>query len=118
MSKLFNKVPGFVKTPPGEERRVLRQLPKVFVVGSLLIALPSLAVRLAPLLGSGEASATLVSTVDFYDIGLLIVHWTAIVTVAIGAFIVVVMKGPAYVADPYPLIDGDAPGKSRPGEQA
>ena len=30
-------------------------------------------------------------------------------TVAIAAFIVMVMKGPAYVADPYPLSDTDRP---------
>jgi hypothetical protein len=31
--------------------------------------------------------------------------------VAIAAAIVLVMKGPAYVADPYPLPDADRPGR-------
>ena len=35
--------------------------------------------------------------------------WTAAFTVAIGCLIVMVMKGPAYVADKYPLSDADEP---------
>jgi hypothetical protein len=35
--------------------------------------------------------------------------WTAVLTIAIGCFVVVVMKGPAYVADRYPLQDADEP---------
>jgi len=38
-----------------------------------------------------------------------VLHWTVVFTVAIGAFIVFVMKGPAYVADRYELPDEDAP---------
>ena len=34
-------------------------------------------------------------------IGLLL-HWTLLFTLAIGCVIVMLMKGPAYVADPYP----------------
>ena len=48
-------------------------------------------------------------TVDIYGISLLVLHWTVVFTVAIGAFIVLVMKGPAYVADAYPLEDADQP---------
>ncbi len=114
---LFNKLPGFRTTPPGKERRVLRLLPKVLVIGSLLLALPSLAVRLLvlglPELGNG----TLTMTVNIYAIGLLILHWTVVFTVAIAAFIVMVMKGPAYVADPYPLIDFDSPDAPLPGRR-
>jgi hypothetical protein len=34
-------------------------------------------------------------------VGLLILHLTLVLTLAIGCVIVMVMKGPAYVADPY-----------------
>jgi hypothetical protein len=40
---------------------------------------------------------------------LVILHWTVVLTVGIGAFIVMVMKGPAYVADAYPLVESDHP---------
>ncbi len=114
---LFNKLPGFRTTPPGNERRVLRLLPRVLVIGSLLLALPSLAVRLLVPGLPGVDSGTLAMTVDIYAIGLLILHWTVVFTVAIAAFIVMVMKGPAYVADPYPLIDFDPPDAPRPGQR-
>jgi hypothetical protein len=35
--------------------------------------------------------------------------WTAVFTVAVGCAIVWIMKGPAYVADPYPLSDSEQP---------
>jgi hypothetical protein len=38
-------------------------------------------------------------------VGLLILHLTLVLTLAIGCVIVMVMKGPAYVADPY-FLDG------------
>lgn len=36
-------------------------------------------------------------------VGLVILHWTLVLTLAIGCVIVMLMKGPAYVADAYPL---------------
>ena len=36
-------------------------------------------------------------------IGVVVLHWTLVLTLALGCFIVRVMKGPAYVADAYPL---------------
>ena len=72
-------------------------------------ALPSLAVRLY---ASHDAEADLlarIATVDIYGICAVVLLWSALLTVGIGAFIVLVMKGPAYVADAYPLPDSDAP---------
>jgi hypothetical protein len=109
MVNLFNKIPGFVVTPPGMERKVLALLPKALLVGSLLLGIPSLIARWLLLIAPHLAATTLVSTVDIYGISLLFLHWAVILTVAIAAFIVLVMKGPAYVADPYPLIETDTP---------
>jgi hypothetical protein len=55
-----------------------------------------------------EAS-THIQTVDIVAIRILVLHWTAVLTVAIAAFIVMVMKGPAYVADAYPVEDSETP---------
>lgn len=107
--KLFNKLPGFIRTPPGQERKILRLLPKIGIIGTLLLALPSLAARLFISTGSETEIATQIMTIDIYGISLIILHWTIIFTVAIGAFIVVAMKGPAYVADPYPLDESPYP---------
>ena len=36
-------------------------------------------------------------------VGVVALHWTLVLTIALGCFLVRVMKGPAYVADAYPL---------------
>jgi hypothetical protein len=106
---LFNKLPGFVVTPPGRERTVLRLLPRILLLGTLLLAIPSVVVRLLSLPGNEAEIAARIGSVDIYAISLVVLHWTVLFTVAIAAFIVMVMKGPAYVADAYPLEDSDSP---------
>ena len=115
MSRLFNRLPGHPRTPAGRERQILRMLPKALAIGTAMLALPSLAVRGAvlfdPLLGAGS----LVMSVDIYSISLVVLHWTVVFTVGLSAFIVMVMKGPGYVADAYPLSDADQPAGAMPG---
>ena len=105
----FRRLPGSRREPAGAERVVLRRLPKILVIGSLLLALPALFVRLVDTLAPGVWSAGSLMTTDIYVVSLIILHWTVVFTVAIGAFIVFVMKGPAYIADHYELPDEDAP---------
>jgi hypothetical protein len=81
----------------------------VLWVGTLLAVLGAGLMRVLPWSGSEAEMATRITTVDIYLISLVILHWTVVFTVAIGAFIVMVMKGPAYVADAYPLSDADHP---------
>ncbi len=101
----FKRLPGFTRTPAGLERVVLRRLPRITLLGTLLLALPALLARMM----SGPSALTQVSTVDIYVAALIILHWTVVFTVAIAAFIVMVMKGPAYVADAYPMQDAETP---------
>lgn len=101
--ELFNRLPGFTKTPPGKERVVLRSLPKWFWLGSVLLAIPSLIVRLI----ANEHETQMIMTTDIYVASLVVLHWTVIFTIAIAAFIIVAMKGPAYVADAYPLVEAE-----------
>ena len=103
MAELFNRLPGFQQTPAGQERTVLRLLPKALMLGTLLLCLPSLAVRLWWASAPAPEVATRITTVDIYAISVLVLHWTVVFTVGIGAVIVMVMKGPAYVADAYPM---------------
>lgn len=106
---LFNILPGFQKTPAGLERVILRRLPRVLWLGTLLLAGVSLLARAWPWSGAEWEVATRITSVDIGVISLVILHWTVVLTVAIGAFIVMVMKGPAYVADAYPLVDAERP---------
>lgn len=116
MCDAFQWLPGFRRTPAGIERSVLRSLPKAFVWGSLLLALPSLLVRLIGEAPARASDSSLTLTVDIFVAGLLFLYWNVLLTLAIGAFIVMVMKGPAYVADAYPLEDADgADADARPG---
>jgi hypothetical protein len=105
----FTKLPGFTKSPPGLEREVLRLLPKILLLGTLFLGFPSLLARLYPWDGSETLVAMRITSIDIYMISAVILHWSIVCTVAIAAFIVMVMKGPAYVADAYPLVDSDTP---------
>lgn len=100
---LFNRLPGFTRTPPGKERLVLRMLPRTLLLGTLLLAIPSLLARL--LVSVDDPIA--VTTTDIYVISLIILHWTVVFTVGIAAFIIMLMKGPAYIADGYPMDEAE-----------
>lgn len=114
MSEWFKRLPGFRRTPAGIERTILRRLPKVWVYGSLLLMLPSLLVRLGGQAASEPGGTSTAMTVDIWVVALIFLHWNTVLTVAIGAFIVMVMKGPAYVADAYPLVDAETPDTNAP----
>ena len=105
----FTKLPGFKKSPAGLERKILRLIPKVFLIGTLMIFIPSLFVRIWNINEAPWMVGKLITTIDIYAFGLLSVLWTGILTVGVGALTVMVMKGPAYVADAYPLPDADRP---------
>ena len=105
--KLFKRLHGRLE-PPGRELVILRRLPRIGVVGTLLIAALSFIVRIQPA-QPGVDVAKHVRSVDIFAIATTITFWTAIFTVAIGCVIVHVMKGPAYVADAYPLEHADRP---------
>ena len=116
--QLFNKLPGFVQSPPGWEYRIWRRLPAVLVWGTALPLLLSgvnhaLAPASAPL--DGYDSALLLW--DFTLIGVVVLHWTLVLTLGLACFIVRAMKGPAYAADAYPLpLRPDDAADSAPGE--
>lgn len=117
----FTKLPGFHKAPAGLERTILRLIPKVFLVGTLLIFMPSLVARIWNVNEAPWMVGKFITTIDIYAFGLLTVLWTALFTVGVGALTVMVMKGPAYVADAYPLPDADkprAPGQAEPALSA
>lgn len=113
----FKKLPGYRKAPPGLERKILRLVPKVFLVGTVLTLLPSLIARIWTMDDAPWVINKFITTIDIYAFGLLTVLWTALFTVGVGAFTVMVMKGPAYVADAYPLPDADQPRVLKPAPQ-
>ncbi len=106
---VLTKLPGFQRSPPGLEWTVLRRLPMVALAAT---ALPIVAVLVASVvLGDDPANAKLVVTIQILLASLLVLLWTAVFTVALLCVIVLIAKGPAYVADAYPLIDFDRPAR-------
>ena len=104
MNQWLRKLPGYQTYEPGLERKVLHQLPQFTIMGGLAIALPSM---LARLLLSPKAERI----IDILVISTEIFFLSMVLTLAIAALIVKLSKGPAYVADAYPLIESDRPAK-------
>lgn len=93
----------------GLEWRILKQTPIAFLLSGIMVYLTN---ELAHWLLVAETAALQLKQTEFINIisiSVLITLWTAIFTVAIGAFAVYIMKGPVYTADSLELIDSDHP---------
>lgn len=108
--RLFNKLPGYVRYPLGTEWTLLKRLPIIFGLGSVLICIPILNLYFEQNLTAPEHQKTV-----YLCLGLLFTHWFFVGAAAIGCAVVVIMKGPGYVADPYelPKEDPDLEGNPR-----
>jgi MFS family permease len=109
------------RTPPGMEWTILKKLPTALVASTVIPLGVALMARVFPPPGSAEEVARRTSMVDILSIATGLTLWTAVFTVAIGCVIVHLMKGPAYVADAYPLnerADGDPGPGRRDNDQA
>ena len=96
--------------PPGLERRIWRRLPKALVASVVIPAGLSVAARLLPPEGTAFEIARATRSVDIFALASGITAVTAVITVGIGCIVVMIMKGPAYVAD------GDRPATRVPRE--
>ncbi len=96
MMNYFRKLPGFRRSPSGLEWRVLKKLPLVTLLGTIIPIGFVLALYWSELL-----EPRVLDKIIMITIGLVSLHWSFMVTIGIAAFIVMLMKGPAYVADPY-----------------
>ncbi len=106
---LLNRLPGFQRSPAGLEWALLRRLPLFAVAGTVVPLLGWLMVWLAGEWAGDVVSAKLVTSLEIALASLVVLYWTVVFTVALGCVIVMIAKGPAYVADAYPLPDSDAP---------
>lgn len=105
----LKRLPGFRRAPAGLEWATWQRLPAVLMGGTLLPAvLAGLAWWATPLGEAGAADPGILQFV-FMMLGVVILMWTLLLAVAIGCAIIMLMKGPAYVADRYDLPDADRP---------
>jgi hypothetical protein len=111
----LRKLPGAKRAATGLEWVIWRKLPMVLLVGTALLLLGLLALHwlVEPAQPAAERWLQMAS---YMVIGALIFHWMAVVTVGIGCVVVMVMKGPAYAADSYPVSHSDQPRQTEPDQ--
>jgi hypothetical protein len=97
----FNKLIGFQRSPSGMEWHVWRKLPLILLVGTALPLLFSVCAYALNALEATTNAQRAVAQFFYVMLGIVIFHWMMVLTLAIGCAIVIVMKGPAYVADAY-----------------
>jgi uncharacterized BrkB/YihY/UPF0761 family membrane protein len=98
----LNKLPDSQRSPPGLEWWLCKRLPLILGLGTALPLLLGLASWWLSPAEPGSAEERELLLLTYRLIGLVLLHWTLTATVALGCLIVIVMKGPAYVADAYP----------------
>jgi hypothetical protein len=96
--RYFNKLPGFIKTPSGLEWVLLKKLPLILGICS---AVPTAAI-LFIYFGNQTLNPEQLKTI-YMCLGALFSIFFFVGAAAIGCIVVILMKGPAYVADPYEL---------------
>ena len=108
MKKLSNH-----RSPPGLERSILRKMPKYLLASICIPLFMMVFIRLAPVealfMSPAQDVDKLHTTIDFLSIAMFVSVLPILLTVIIACIIVVLMKGPAYVADAYKLDDADKP---------
>ena len=109
MNPWLQKLPDPKRSPSGLEWRILRKLPMVTLAGTLIPLFCYLFAVAFPAPAEGTSVAKYLMGIEIVAIASVITVWTAVFTIAIGCVVVVLMKGPGYVADRYDLIDADEP---------
>ena len=96
------RLPGHQPTPPGLEWTLWKRLPAILFLGTAVPALLGLGWWwMTPDPPSAHEQRELLWGA-YSLIGVVVLHWTLVLTVGIGCIVVMVMEGPGYVADAYP----------------
>ena len=105
----FDKLPRTKRATSGLEWTLWKKLPLIAVAGTLL----PLAVLTLMYFSQGEspepAAERWLLMAAYVVVGVVLFHWSMVITVGIGCLIVMAMKGPGYVADGYLLPHSDQP---------
>jgi len=97
------------RAPPGFERVIWQRVPAILFYGTLLPVLVALTWRWSAPEPIDRELENALLLMDFTMIGVVALHWTLVLTLALACRIVMIMKGPAQCADPYPLPDRETP---------
>lgn len=105
----MKKNPDSIRVPHGLEWTLMKKLPKLTLLGLLLLLAFWGLARFLPFEGDPEKIAHTLRKVDYVLIGMATFHVTMALTVAFGCLIVMIMKGPQFTSDSYPVQDSDRP---------
>ena len=94
----FNKLPGFIQSPSGLEWKILKKIPLLLLISGILPGLVIFKLYLTT-----ETLKADQLKVIYQCVGIIFSFWFFIGVVTIGCVVIIIMKGPAYVADPYEL---------------
>ncbi|MCU0869842.1 MAG: hypothetical protein MUF30_09620 [Burkholderiales bacterium] len=101
----LQRLPGYRRAAPGLEWTLWKRLPSILAWGTLLPALLGVVIgAIQPDASHAQGDRLLLI---YRVVGVITLHWTLVLTLAIGCVVVIVMKGPAFVADPYPPTERD-----------
>ena len=117
MSRFLNKLPNSRREPHGLEWKILKKMPMATLASLVIPGLMVLYARMSPMPAPGESVDKYLTGINIAAIATSVTALTAVFTVAIGCVIVVLMKGPAYVADEYPLSDASEPRDDKNAEE-
>lgn len=112
LERFLRKLPNTRREPPGLEWRIWKKLPLAALASIAIPGFAYLYAVLFPAPAPGETVEKYLSSVQILALASSVTLLTAVFTVAIGCFVVRVMKGPGYIADAYPLIDAEQPRKT------
>lgn len=98
--KSLQKLKGFSRSSYGAEWTILRKIHLITLLGTVLPL-----VFLGLIYVGFDMNDHEFKLLVFFIISLIILHWTFVMVVGIACLVIVIMKGPAYVAAPYHLPD-------------
>ena len=112
----LQKLPATRRAEAGWEWLIWRKLPMVLLLGTTL---PIAAWCLLYWLMAATTAEELrwLEIAGYMAVGAVLFHLAAVFTLGIGCVIVMVMKGPGYVADGYPVSHSDRPRDAALGRQ-
>lgn len=116
--KFLQKVPGSVRSAAGLEWALWKRLPLLLLIGTLVPVIVAALLWWYRIESIDPATNRDVARYFYIAVGTVVLHWTLMFALAIGCVVVMVMKGPAYVADSGPLMDADAPGPLNETDQS
>ncbi len=107
----MKKNPDSIRAPAGLEWRLVRKLPKLALLGLLALLVLWGIVHAWHFDGDPQDIERKLRTFNYMLIGAAIFHITMVITAALGCLIVMIMKGPQYTSDSYPVEDAERPSR-------